>query len=187
MNKWPSGWIEALLTHAGIPITPFAVQVMTLWHKSTPTAPWTNNPLGAPWKDSGHPRALNTDYALFPTTHAFREYMKGVLSEGNNRVLREALTIHDSHAKAWRAISGLKWPAAKTETDWPSALLDAIEDKYRAKLQTTEPSQRKGSGYITRDNTHGMSFGAVHSKIPSLIMTIRASRNALNSFNRRGY
>lgn len=186
MNKWPSGWIEALLTHAGIPITPFAVQVMTLWHKSTPTAPWTNNPLGAPWKDSGHPRALNTDYALFPTTHAFREYMKGVLSEGNNRVLRETLTIHDSHAKAWRAISGLKWPAAQTETDWPSALLDVIEDKYRATLQTAQQTDRKTAGHVTLDNTRGMSFGATQSPIVNATIRIRAARNALQSFNRNG-
>ena len=184
MNRWPSGWIPALLDHVNIPITPFTVNGISLWHRSTPTAPWTNNPLGAPAAHAQQPRALDTLYAVFPTTHAFREYMDRIIGPNGIQNVREALTMGDSHASLWRAVSSLKWPASQTETDWPSGILDAIESAYKETLTYVQPEQRKTGGQMMQTHDAHMPTGQKGASINQATSSIRNARKALGKFNK---
>lgn len=159
MNQWPSGWQRAALKHAGITPTDFAESIMTAWCKSTPTDPWTNNPIGLPAHENGAPRALDTRYALFHTTTQFRDAFKRLLASPQAAELRLILTEGSGHGQAWREISQLGLPASDTETDYPSAILDMLDTKYRATLTQVEPKDRKGQVRTTRNSIDSMAVG----------------------------
>lgn len=146
MIDWPTSWREDLLRHAGIPVSRFALDVLSAWEKSTPTQPWTNNPLGLSAQQTGMPPALNTPYAVFPSHGHFRISFGRMIQQQPGSDVALALLNEGDHAGMWRAISRLDLPSGKTETDYPAHLMDMIEGKYRAKLKPTKQSKRKSTG-----------------------------------------
>jgi hypothetical protein len=145
---WVSGWREATLRAAGIPISQFALDALAAWNKSTPVVPATYNPLGMPAKGTSNVSYLATPYALFTGIGAFTKAMSAFLSTSKGAELAHALNAAESLSDVYRAIHALGWPAAKTETDYPSALLDMLEASYRAKMATRTPANRKTSGIV---------------------------------------
>lgn len=146
MPQWPDGWREAMLRDASIPITQFALDVLSAWRKSTPTIPQTHNPLGMPAKGSGHPAYLSTPYALFQSPGHAREAFSRFLGTSKGIELRHVLVSAESLTDAWRAIHALPWPAKLTEDDYPAVLLDMVEQKYRDKIASRTKGKRKTAG-----------------------------------------
>lgn len=148
MTDWPTGWREATLRQAKLSASPFALKVLSAWNKSTPVTPQYNNPLGMPHKGHAAAPYLNTPYAAFPTMAAFRQAFALFLASNKGTELRHTLDLGESMPAAWRAIHALPWPAKFTETDWPSALLDILEEDYKKKLGTRAKGRRKTSGVV---------------------------------------
>jgi hypothetical protein len=146
MNTWPTAWRERVLEHIDVPVTQHALDVLRDWHLSTPTQPWTNNPLGLPAAGNNVPEAMGTPYGAFPNHVEFRIALKRVADDGGHLPIRHALLEGATVAKAWRAISALNLPGSSTETDYPSVLLDRVDASYRRKLQTVPVSKRKSMG-----------------------------------------
>lgn len=146
MNTWPTAWRELTLVHINVPVSQHAMDVLRDWHLSTPTQPWTNNPLGLPAAGNGVPEALGTPYGAFPTHAAFRTALKRIADDGGHMPLVHALHQDATVAKAWRTISALGLPGSSTETDYPAVLLDRVSESYRAKLQTVPTEGRKSMG-----------------------------------------
>jgi hypothetical protein len=136
------------LRAAGLPISQFALDVLAAWNKSTPVVPATYNPLGMPSKGTSNVSYLNTPYALFTGVGAFIKAMAAFLSTSKGAELRHVLDAGESLSDAYRAIHALGWPATKTETDYPSVLLDMLEAQYRAKLATRTVANRKTTGIV---------------------------------------
>lgn len=135
MSTWPTGWREELLRTSGIPKTQFALDVLNAWQLSTPTEPWTNNPLGIPSQGSGHPKALETRYAAFPTMQAFRDTFKRLVRTSRGRNVLDALLSAQSYSDAWREIHALDWPSNATESEYPIRLMDMVSAAYASKMQ----------------------------------------------------
>lgn|SRR5487761_129025 len=146
MAGWTQAWRERVLRAGGVPVTQYALDVLSAWRRSTPTEPWTNNPLGHPARGSGAPEALDTPYAMFPTINDFTAAMKRLLKSPAGKQLLHTLITSDSYATAWREIHALKWPANLTESDYPAVLLDMVEQTYRDKLSRTSKEKRKTAG-----------------------------------------
>lgn len=146
MAGWPDDWRQRVLRASGIPVSQFALDILSAWRKSTPMEPWTNNPLGYPYTGSKANSALNTPYAAFVTIGNFADAMKRLLKSNRGTALLHELISANSLASTWREIHALKWPASLTETDYPSVLLDMVEEQYRTKLQTTPKAERRGTG-----------------------------------------
>lgn len=148
MTGWASGWQEATLRASGIPVSQFALDVLSAWRKSTPVIPPTNNPLGMPARGNNAAPYLNTLYAAFPSITAFATAFKRFTASSKGAELLHVLVMGESLTDAYRAIHALGWPANRTETDYPSALLDMVEAKYRSKLQTRDVKSRKTTGIV---------------------------------------
>lgn len=190
MTNWDDGWQIQALKVADIPVTDFAVQVLTLWASATPTQRWTNNPLGIPSAGFSAQRAGNTAYAAFPTMAAFNAALKLEAHSKSGKPLYTALAAQDKLSVAWRAIHALGWPANGTETDYPSTILDAVTDASTAAMKASKPGARKTVGLAdTRSNvhaviqTHGQSF---YQSAANINGASRALSTALGRVNRRG-
>jgi hypothetical protein len=146
MAGWPEGWRERVLRQTGVPKTQFALDVLSAWRQSTPTEPWTNNPLGMPARGSNVPRALDTQYGAFVTINAFADAFKHAMKLPQNQNLVHVLIAADSLTAAWREIHGLGWPANATETDYPAVLLDMVEQAFRDKINAVAKRERKTAG-----------------------------------------
>jgi len=146
VSGWPTNWRQEALRAAGVPVTQHALDVLDAWFKSTPTQAWTNNPLGLPPIQNVAPKALNTPYGAYPTHEHFLQAFKKLAHESPGKVIIHVLMNEREYAAAWRAIHALNLPGNATESDYPSTLLDMVEDKYRTKLQTVQPDQRKSMG-----------------------------------------
>lgn len=146
MTAWPTGWREATLRASGIPVSQFALDVLSAWQQSTPTEAWTSNPLGMPARETGMPRALNTPYAVFTGMGAFIDTFKRFIKTKRGAGLLHTLISASRLSDAWREIHGLSWPANDTETDYPTVLLDMVEQTYRTKLMTKPAADRKSVG-----------------------------------------
>lgn len=146
MNEWPTSWRELTLAHINVPVSQHAMDVLRDWHLSTPTQPWTNNPLGLPAVGNGVPEAMGTPYGAFPTHKEFRIALARIANDGGHLPLLHALHEDSTVATAWRTISALNLPGSSTETDYPSVLLDRVDETYRRKLQTAGVKVRKGMG-----------------------------------------
>lgn len=146
MATWPTGWQAATLRAAGIPKTQFALDVLSAWQQSTPTAPWTNNPLGIPAKGSGAKAALNTPYAAFATIGNFRTVFKRLMSSGDGKAVTQSLIEAQSYAATWRDIHALSWPGNRTESEYPVKLMDLVTAAYeeaarkKAAAKTASPT-----------------------------------------------
>lgn len=145
-TKWASNWRQTSLRHAEVEVTQFAMDILSAWQGSTPTEPWTNNPLGIPSKGYGAPTALATPYASFPTMQAFREAFKKAVHSSSGKPLLDALNSEGKHAKAWRVINAMGWPATVTESDYPSRILDLAEGKYTATVKPRKSRERTSAG-----------------------------------------
>lgn len=190
MTDWPDGWQQDALQAADIPVTDFAVRVLTLWAASTPTPRWTNNPIGIPGGQFGSPRVANTPYAGFPTMTAFESAFKIAVHAKTGKPLYTAIAAQDRLYVAWRAIHALGWPANATETDYPVMILDAATDDATASMRARKSGTRKTVGLAgTRSNvhaviqTHGQSFYQSAANINS---ASRALGTNLGRVNRRG-
>jgi len=146
MSGWPTNWRQEALRAIGVPVTQHALDVLSAWFRSTPTQPWTNNPLGLAAGTNSAPRAMGTDYAAFPTHEHFRQAFKSLAHSHNDKALIHVLLDSGDVAAAWRVINSMPIPGTKTESDYPAELLDMVEAKYRSKLQTVPKSQRKSLG-----------------------------------------
>ena len=145
---WPASWIKSALDAAGIPVTDDTVKVMRAWNQSTPIPPMTNNPIGMPSGTLGAPRYLNTAYAIFPSMAAFYAAFKAFSKSHAGATLALAITSKTPFSQSWRSIASLAWPASKTETDYPSAILDLTSEQFRLKVQASDKSNRKTSGTV---------------------------------------
>jgi hypothetical protein len=156
VNTWPTAWRERTLTHLSVPVTQHALDVLRDWERSTPTQPWTNNPLGLPAVGNGVPEALGTPYGAFPHHDSFRTALKRIADDGGHMPLVHALLEGTSVSRAWRTINGLGLPGSSTESDYPAVLLDRVSDRYRSKIQTVDATRRKsmGSGPGPVDMSH---------------------------------
>lgn len=146
MSGWPTNWRQEALRAIGVPVTQHALDVLSAWFKSTPTQPWTNNPLGLAADANGAPRAMGTDYAAFPSHEHFRQALKSLAHGHADKALIHVLLDDGDVAAAWRVINSMPIPGTKTESDYPAELLDMVSDKYRDKLQTVPKSQRRSLG-----------------------------------------
>lgn len=156
MSTWPTSWREMALDRIGVEVTAHALNVLRDWHLSTPTEPWTNNPLGLPAMGNDVPQAMGTPYGAFPTHRSFREALVRVADAGGSMPLRHALHEDTSIARAWRTINSLNLPGNDTETDYPALLLDRADESYRSKAMTAIATDRKsmGRGMPADDGSH---------------------------------
>lgn len=153
MATWPTGWQRNVLRASGIPVTQFALDVLSAWQRSTPVEPWTNNPLGMPALGSGAPTALQTPYAAFPTMQAFQDAFKRYLKSSKGHNVQDALLSAQSNSDAWREIHALNWPANKTESEYPVALMDMVSAAYTDKHagKQRKPARTTGSTHAPPD------------------------------------
>lgn len=165
MYGWPSNWRQEALRAIGVPVTQHALDVLSAWFASTPTQPWTNNPLGLSANTHGMPTALNTDYAVFPTHGHFRSAFKSIVNQSPGKVMVHVLLDEGDLASAWRAIHALNLPGNGTESDYPVKLLDMIERKYRNKLQTVAVVNRKSMGSGARHIAPHSSVQSIHRRL----------------------
>lgn len=190
MTNWPDGWQRQALETASIPVTDFAIQVLTLWAQATPTDRWTNNPLGIPAFGYATQRAFSSQYAAFPTMTAFAAAFKQAAHAKAGAPLYTALAAQDSLTAAWRAIHGLEWPANGTETDYPATILDVVDQAARDAMGAKQASQRKTVGLAdTRTNVHA-TIATHGNQIFQSAANVNSASRALNSnlgrVNRRG-
>lgn len=151
MSGWVSTWHMSLLRAAGMERTPYAKTALIKWQKSTPTEPWTHNPLGIPSKGYSNQAVPGTPYALFNKWADFNDAFVKAVARPEAADIRSYLSSGESPAKLWRAINSLGWPAATTEDNWPRELYTAIGDPFRAKLNLPERQTNRSSG--THDGT----------------------------------
>lgn len=185
MSAWPAGWREHALRAAEIPITQFALDVLHLWERATPTDRWTNNPLGIPSHGFSAPRALKSPYAAFPTMQVFYKAFSTASHAGNGKPLFTMLSTQDKHSEAWRVVHSLKWPANDTETDYPSTLLDRLTDDVIAKMKVSKPSERKTVGITTDTASQHKMVHAQSQALHHAVSHITSASEAIAHIVRR--
>jgi len=105
-----------------------------------------------PAGSSGAVAYLSTEYALFPNMARFYAALQAVARSQAGKQLALAMHGDAPYPATWRAISALKWPASKTETDYPAALLDLTTASYQASVNATPAASRKTSGTVIAPN-----------------------------------
>jgi hypothetical protein len=151
MATWPSAWRVKALESAGIPVNADTLKVMKAWKDSTPLPVFTNNPVGMPYGSRKSVRYMGTTYGMFASMADFYAAFAMFASTTGGRLVVSAMSGQSVFPAAWRAISSLEWPASKTETDYPSALLDLTDSSYRESISATPVLARKTSGTVGRD------------------------------------
>jgi len=181
-SEWPDGWITATLKEADLPVTDFTRKVMQTWQQSTPMLPYTNNPIGMPAVKGQTGELMRTGYAMFATMPMFREAFARFVMSSAGRALRDAMGLSEKYPAAWRAIHVLPWPANKTETDWPSALLDLTSESYRNKAQTaSDTADRKTSGAIGNQTGFGTLTGSSGRAAATAVTAIQQATDAVRN------
>lgn len=148
VTQWPTGWRQALLRHVSIDVTQEALTILALWEQSTPTEPWSHNPLGMPSRGTGAPRALNTPYAAFPSMQAGRDAFAKFLRTSKGRTFSHAMIHPEDIPAVWREIHAFGWPACDTEQDYPGHLLDRAAESYRKSVNAASADRRKTAGKV---------------------------------------
>jgi hypothetical protein len=163
MATWPSNWAYVTLRAAGIDKSQFALNVMHAWMQSTPTEPWTNNPIGIPAQGSRVPAALNTKYAAFTTMTQFRASFAEKMKSGQGVNVAHTLNAADKYSDAWREIHALRWPGNDTESEYPSLLMDLVQAAYTDKVTARErpPPTTTGATHAPPDVHAAMRQQAV--------------------------
>jgi hypothetical protein len=148
-GPWPDGWVIATLRDADLPVTDFTRKALYAWNTSTPIPVYTNNPLGMPAVPGKSADLLHTGFAMFPSMREFRAAFSVFIASPDGHRLRDALSLDEKYSKVWRAVNSLKWPSTRTETDWPSDLLDLASQSYRDRMASVpSPADRKTSGVV---------------------------------------
>ena len=161
-SEWPDGWMTAALTEAGLPVTDFTLSALGAWQRSTPILPYTNNPIGMPFVKGKNTQLMQTGYGMFVTMGAFRDAFSAFIASASGQGVHDAFALSEQYPQVWRAVSALKWPASRTETDYPSAVLDLTSQSYRDKVASVQsPADRKTSGTIGSQTALGS--GAAYS------------------------
>jgi hypothetical protein len=155
-NAWVSTWKTSALRAAQIEPTPYALKALELWNKSTPTEPWSKNPIGIPSRGYTRRSIPGTPYALFLSYTDFSTAFVKCLQSESQKGLSLLISSGESTAKLWKAIRELNWPGTSTESDYPGAIHEWIGDEYRSKLNIPEKSEYKSSGTtdVSRMNNH---------------------------------
>lgn len=148
ITRWPSNWKHALLRELDIPVTQYALDVLSSWHKSTPVMPWTNNPLGLGAREHNKPEALGTPYAVFSTMKDFRSTMVRVSASTAGKKLVKALRDADKYSTAWHAIQGLNTPGRHTEEDYPIHVLHLASKAYEEHARKPRKGAPKTTGVV---------------------------------------
>lgn len=153
-GNWPDGWAVATLKDADLPVTDFTRRALYAWNASTPIPVYTNNPLGMPAIRDKTAEMLHTGYAMFPSMGDFRKAFAAFVASPPGLPLHSALALNEQFSKVWRAVHALKWPANRTETDWPASLLDLTSQAYRDKAASAaSPQDRKTTGTVGGQNS----------------------------------
>lgn len=190
MPSWPSTWKTRTLETAGIPATPKAVKALSAWSASTPTDPWTNNPLGMPAATIKAARVPGTPYAMLPSMATFyAAFAKFAATPAGKAVVSELIS-DGGYGPLWRAISGLKWPASATETDYPAKLLDLTSESYQQSVNATPAAKRKTSGVVKAPtavhDAMRQQAAAITSAASSFGDAGKATRAMIRRFARNG-
>lgn len=181
-SNWPDGWIPATLKNADLPVTDFTRRALSAWNMSTPTLPYTNNPLGMPNVPGKTSQLLRTGYAMFVTMPAFRQAFAEYLASSSGQAIYDALALDEKYSQVWRAVHSLQWPANTTETDWPSAVLDLTSESYRDSVASvTSPADRKTSGAYGTQNGFGDVSGAVARNAASTTARLQQAGKAITT------
>jgi hypothetical protein len=146
MAQWPTGWQHTTLRACGIPVTQFALDVLNAWQQSTPTAPWTGNPLGMPGSSAVSVLSPAGKYRTFITMRQFRDEFKRFLKSSKGKGIYEAILMGQSYSDAWREIHALCWPGNDTESEYPIKLMDMVEAAYTSKQEHKTRDIPKTSG-----------------------------------------
>lgn len=169
-SNWPDGWTTATLEAAGLPVTDFTRKAMSAWAASTPMLAYTNNPLGMPAVKGKTLELLRTGYAMFATPDMFRQAFAEFIGSHGGQAVHQAMSLDEKFSEVWRAVHALPWPANKTETDWPSAVLDLTSESYRRQVQTvSDPADRKTSGAYGSQTASG-TLSSVSSRVSAQTM-----------------
>jgi len=185
MSDWPTSWREALLRQCGIPVTRFALDVLSAWRKSTPLEPWTNNPLGMPVAGTRAPNVLGSGYAAFPGMDAFRSAFALFLVSPAGRPVFDALATQDKPSVAWRAAHALPWPAVKTETNWPAVILDLIPTASRPLPDEDTSGTARTSGTIGVSGKSRSQGSAQVNASQQALIALNAGTRALQGIIRK--
>jgi hypothetical protein len=178
-SNWPDGWITALLKDAGLPVTDFNKRVLLAWNATTPTLPYTNNPLGMPAVKGQTSELMRTGYAMFSSMPLFRQSFTLFLASSSGREVRESLSLSESYPQAYRAAHSLAWPANKTETNWPSGILDLTSESYlRSVMGDASSADRKTSGEVGAQPITGNITGASGRNAAQVANAIQQAGNA---------
>lgn len=184
MYDWQAGWREALISDLGVDRSDFLMSVFQAWQESTPLQPFTNNPLGMPFVRGSVPELLNSGYGLFSDMAQFRQSFAGYVHGPYGAGLKSALLTGESLGKAYRAIRALDWPGNRTETDYPSAVLDLMTANVRARLQTAQPADRKTAGTIGYTSAQGGGMGLVGNALQRAANAALGGSNALRNYRK---
>lgn len=185
-SEWPDGWITATLKDAGLPVSDFTKRALTAWQKSTPMLPYTNNPLGFAAVKGVTLELMRTGYAMYPTMGDFRKAFTKLISSQTGQQLHQALALDEKYSQVWRAISALSLPAAQTETDYPSAVLDLTSESYRQQASSvSDPSERTTSGTLGTQTAFGAGTGYSSRRAASVASAISDATKAFQQ-NMRG-
>ena len=185
MYKYPDGWREALISDLGLDPSDFLVSVFRAWQESTPLQPYVNNPFGMPYVSGVIPQLQNSGYALFRDMAQFRAAFVAFVKGGHGLALRKALADANSLPAVYRAIHGLNWPGNKTETDYPSGILDLMTDDDRSKLQTRSPDQRKTAGTVAYTSAQNGAVGQLGAALGRASAAALNAANAMNNYRKK--
>lgn len=173
------------LEAAGIESNDNTRAIMKAWQKSTPTLPQTYNPIGIPASLASMPRVPFTDYALFTSITAFNKVFARFILSTPGKSLKSAMESDKPYPVTWRVISGLKWPASKTETDYPSALLDLTAASYQASVKASDPAKRKTSGTSKAPTALKETILAHNRSVVDAVATMADSKSAVQHLIRK--
>lgn len=148
MVAQPVNWIASATEILGARNPDQAGEILRAWQSSTPLPPNASNPLGMPASSRGATSWHGTGYACFDDLAGFlaalTDFAVSYAGQGVTRALNSDLPWRNT----WQAVAALGWPASKTETDYPAAVLDNTGDSYRESVGATLPEDRKTSGLV---------------------------------------
>jgi hypothetical protein len=185
MASWPTNWKHRALEAAGIPATGKAMRVLSAWARSTPTDPWTNNPLGLPAVPFRTASVPGTEYGAFRSaTYFYAAFQKWSQTTAGKAVVAELLS-DAGHGPVWRAIASAGLPGSKTETDYPAGVLDLAEEAYRAAAGVTGWAERKTSGKSKAAPDVHEAMKAQARSVTGAVAAFNDSRTAVRFLLRR--
>jgi hypothetical protein len=167
-------------------VSDFTIKGLKAWSDSTPILPYTNNPLGMPAVKGRTLELMRTGYAMFVTMGDFRFAFAEFVKSPAGHAVHDALALDEKYSVLWRAVHALAWPAAGTETDWPSAVLDLTSESYRQQAQSVaSPDERKTSGVLGTQTAFGDGAAMSSRAAASVVTSIQQAQTAFQQGMRR--